>query len=444
MDQGGVKIGTDRDERLITLDYSESPAKGALQNGALGAMSLAPTSLVPPSSPLMQPVSGDVPNGLGNSTPPEEYTASVTTSLGLYEEESADHKVTGKDQRVQQGLQHQPLGLFAVSENFSRLEASIADLNRSSPSMDSLIGGADPSLFHLKTEDFSPMDKGDIDMDQDTFGPMGKDVDVGHHKLFNDNTLDLLQDFELTGSPSDFYVGDDAFLSSLAEDSLLSDMSTERDPKPASALGSGSASGTGVGGGGGIGVVSGSNAVVSSAGVSLVVNGNRPDPLFSSPPSSSPAAASCSSSSSSSGIGSAPSTPAISPALVKVEKDTVLQLSTPGVIKQEKASGVAGRSYCQVGSGAVTLATPASISICGVSTSSGQSYHFGGSATSTATASSPQPKEEKVFSLYPTLGPATADAWNRARTAFGDAGQKQRAGDGLSATQGFSATNFVR
>lgn len=446
MDQGGVKSGTERDERLITLDYSENPAKGALQNGALGAMSLAPTSLVPPSSPLMQPVSGDVPNGFGNSTPPDEYTTAVTTSLGLYEEETAEHKVTGKDMRVQQGLQHQPLSLFATGENFSRLEASIADLNRSSPSMDSLIGGADPSLFHLKTEDFSPMDKGDIDMDQDAFSPMAKDVDVGHHKLFNDNTLDLLQDFELTGSPSDFYVGDDAFLSSLAEDSLLSDMSTDRDPKPASILGSGTGVGGGGGGGGGIGVGSSGNAIASATSGSLVVNGTRTGPLFSSPPSTSPVAVS---SSSSSGIGSAPSTPAISPALVKVEKDTaVLQLSTPGVIKQEKASGVAGRSYCQVGSGAVTLATPAAISICGVSTSSGQSYHFGGTAnvaaTSSATASSPQPKEEKVFSLYPALGPAAVDTWNRARTGFGDAGQKQRAGDGLSVSQGFSPTNYVR
>lgn len=282
-------------------------------------------------------------------------------------------------------------------------------------------------------------------MDQDAFGPMGKDMDVGHHKLFNENTLELLEDFELTGSPSEFYVGDDAFLS-LTEDSLLSVMNTERDPKPASVL----SSGAGVGGGSGsgsIGVGGSGNTVVPSTSVSLVVNGTHTDQLFTSPSSTSPVPASCSSSSS--GIGSAPSTPAISPALVKVEKDTaVLQLSTPGVIKQEKASGVAGRSYCQVGSGAVTLATPASISICGVSTSSGQSFHFGGSATvaatSTATASSPQPKEEKVFSLYPALGPSTVDAWNRARSAFGDAGQKQRAGDGLSGPQGFSATNYVR
>ncbi|XP_048087099.1 glucocorticoid receptor isoform X2 [Alosa alosa] len=421
MDQGGVKNGTKRDERLTTLDYSERPAKGVLQNGTLGAMSLAPTSLVP-SSPLMQPVSGDVPNGLGNSPPPEDYTSAVTTSLGLYEDD-VDHKASGKDQRAQQGLQHQPLGLYGVGENFSRLEASIADLNRSSPSMDSLIGGADPSLFHLKTEDFSPMDKGDMDLDQDTSGRM--DMDIGHHKLFNDNTLDLLQDFELTGSPSDFYVADDAFLSSLAEDSLLSDVSTDRDPKPASILGSGS------GGSGGSG-----NTLVPSTSAALVVNGTRAETLFSSPPSTSPAAASCSSGSS--GIGSATSTPAISPALVKVEKDAaVLQLSTPGVIKQEKASGVAGRSYCQVSGRAVTLATPAAISICGVSTSSGQSYHFGGTATSTSTttASSPQPKEQKVFSLYPALGPAAGDSWNRVRPTFGDAGQQQRVGEGLGGSQ---------
>ena len=430
MDQGGVKNSTKRDEHLIKLDFNESPADGALRNGGLGAMSLAPTSLVPPSSPLMQPVSGDVPNGLCNSPLPEEYTTAVTTSLGFYGEE-ADHKVAGKDQRAQQGLQHQPLGLYTTGETFSHLEASIADLNRSSASMDSLIGGADPSLFHLKTEDFSPMDKGDMDMDQDSFGPMGKDIDIGNHKLFNDNTLDLLQDFELTGSPSDFYVADDAFLSSLAEDSLLSDVSTDRETKLASSLGPGSGSG----GGGG-------NTPASSTSGSLVVNGARPEPLFTSPPSSSPAGASCSSSSS--GIGSASSTPAISPALVKVEKDSVLTLSTPGVIKQEKASGVAGRSYCQMG-GTVGLATSASISICGVSTSSGQSFHFGGTAaTATATPSSPQQKEQKVFSLYPALGPAGGEGWNRARPGFGEAGQQQRAGDGLGGSQGFPSNNYAR
>ncbi|KAL2077543.1 hypothetical protein ACEWY4_027047 [Coilia grayii] len=402
-------------------------------------MSLAPTSLVPPSSPLMQPVSGDVPNGLGNSSPPEEYTTSMTTSLGLYEEE-AEHRVASKSQQGL-SLQHQPLGLglFGAGETLSHLEASIADLNRSSPSMDSLIGGADPSLFHLKTEDFSPMDKGDMDLDQDSLGHMAKDVDVGHHKLFNDNTLDLLQDFELTGSPSEFYVADDAFLTSLAEDSLLSDVSTEREVKSVGSLGG---VGGGGGGGGGVGVGGGvGNVLASSTSVGLVVNGARQEPLFSSAPSTSPAPPSCSSSSSSSGIGSTLSTPTISPALIKVEKDAaVLQLSTPGVIKQEKASGVAGRSYCQVGGGgggggSVTLATSASISICGVSTSSGQSYLFGGTPA-TATASSPQQKEQKVFGLYPGLGPTGGEVWSR--QGFGDAAQRQRASEGLGATQGFS------
>lgn len=463
MDQGGVK-NSKRDERLTLLDYSESPAEaGAPRNGFLGsAMSLAPASLslVPPSSPLLQPASGDVPNGLGNSPPPDEYAASVTSSLGIYSDaiEMKTSASVGKEQRAnQQGLQHQSLSLYStmagVGGEHSRLDSGLADLGRTSPVLDTLMSSADPSLFHLKTEDFSPLGKGgcEMELDQDSFGPLGKDIDMGQHKLFNDNTLDLLQDFELTGSPSDFYVADDAFLSSLAEDSLLSDVSADREVRSVGSLGPSVGVGSGSGGGG--------NTAASNTGEGLVVNGGHSDgQTFPSPPSTSPAAASCSSSS---GIGSATSTPAISPALVKVEKDVaaaggrnvVLQLSTPGVIKQEKASGVAGRSYCQMaGAGTVSLANPASISICGVSTSSGPSYHFGGTAVAavTSTASSTQTKEQKMFSLFPAPGPggtagATGEGWSRTRPSFSDATQQQRSGDGLSSsTQGFSSNSFTR
>ncbi|KAA0709231.1 Glucocorticoid receptor [Triplophysa tibetana] len=221
MDQGGLMNGSKRDERLNTLGYGNS--------GIQSAMSVAPTSMVPQGSPLMQPVSGDLPNGVSSSPTLEEHTTSVSSTLGFFAEDS-EFKIIGRDQRSQQ---HQPLGSFTLGDNFSGLEASIADLNSTSLSMDSLIGGVDPNLFPLKSEDLSPMDKCDMDLDQDSFGPIGKDVDIGNHKLFSDNTLDLLQDFELEGSPSDFYVGDDAFLSNIGEDTLLDlPTSSERDLKP--------------------------------------------------------------------------------------------------------------------------------------------------------------------------------------------------------------------
>ncbi|KAK9962931.1 hypothetical protein ABG768_006166 [Culter alburnus] len=357
MDQGGQKNGAKKDERLNTLDYSNNPVEGILRSGIQSAMSVAPTSMVPQPSPLMQPVSADLPNGLSNSPTLEEHS---TSTLGIFAEDS-ELKAVGKEQRAQQ---QQSQGSYTLGDSFSSLEASIADLNSASPSMDSLIGGVDPNLFPLKTEDFSPLDKGDMDLDQDSFGPIGKDVDVGNHKLFSDNTLDLLQDFELDGSPSDFYVADDAFLSTIGDDALLGDLTTntEKDSK----------------------------ATIS---VSSTVNGVST---------------------------SSPSNTTTSLATVKVEKDSIIQLCTPGVIKQENAGGT---NYCQIG----LHSTP--INICGVTTSSGQSFLFG---TGSSTAAVSQQKDQKpVFNVYTPLT-SSEDRWSRGQ-GFGNAsGMQQRASECFS------------
>ncbi|XP_052005554.1 glucocorticoid receptor-like [Xyrauchen texanus] len=311
-------------------------------------MSVAPTSMVSQPNPLMQPVSGDLPNGLSNSPTLKEHTTSVSSTLGFFMEDS--ELKMGKDRRAQQ---NQTLAPFTLGDNFSGLEASIANLNSISPSMDSLIGGVDPNLFPLKTEDFSPMDKADMDLDQDSFGPISKDVDIGS-KLFSDNTLDLLQDFELECSPSDFYMGDDAFLSTIDDNSLLGDLPTnsERDSK----------------------------LVVS---VSSTANGTT---------NSSP---------------SSNNIVTISSPTVKVEKDSIIQLCTPGVIKQEKI----GTNYCQ----ASLRSTP--ISICNVTTSSGQSLLFG---TGSSMAGVSQQKDQKpVFNVYTPLA-SSEDGWSRGQ-GYGNA-----------------------
>ncbi|KAJ8255289.1 hypothetical protein GJAV_G00203190 [Gymnothorax javanicus] len=355
MDQDGLRHGNKQAEGLSLVNCSERGAEEVFQT-AVSNTSLVAAGLVEQQC-KPQPASGEISNGMGSNNPQEEFTPTLSTSMGLYVEDS-DPKAIGNEPRVQ--LQQSP-GLFMLGDNFSRLEASIADFNRCASSMDSLIGGADPSLFPLKTEDFSPLERGEIDLEQDTFEQVGRDPDMGQ-KLFNDNTLDLLQDFELAGSPSqlnEFYVGDDvALLSSLGvDDALLGDVSIMKQSKPAPCG-----------------------------------NGNN-----------------CTN------VNGAEQQQSKSDTVVKTEKDAYIQLCTPGVIKQERET----KRYCHLsGSDAPSLVS-SSVTDCAVSTREGQSCNFG------VNASVVQQQDQKpVFGLYPALA-TIGDNWNRGQ-GFGETTGVQR------------------
>lgn len=367
MDEGGVKkVAYRRDDLLSKLVYTESPEEGGLLRVAPHcAMSLtSATSVALPPSQLMQP--GQVSNGVRNSALPEERT-SLSASVGPLLE-NPEIKGLTKDQKLQEQqlcLLHTStsLGGPILREGLPQLDANTIDGTQSS--MDSLIGGSDPNFFSMKTDDFS-MDKGEqdpIDIDP-SFEAIGKEGDM-HQKLFSDNTLDLLQDFELIGSPSDFYVGDDALLFSLADDALLGDVSSEKDLRPA--------------------VV---ESVIGSGALSAL-NGNN----ISLDQSSIPTTASLSSS------------PSLS-VVVKKEKDAnFVQLCAQGAIKLEKSSP--GQSYCQM-SGA---SSPEMLSsIISISSSGGQGYHFGVSPTS---SEAQQQKIQKPASNQYLPVTNLSGAWNR-------------------------------
>uniref|UniRef100_A0A3B4AXU8 Glucocorticoid receptor n=1 Tax=Periophthalmus magnuspinnatus TaxID=409849 RepID=A0A3B4AXU8_9GOBI len=372
MDKGGVKkLVYRRDDHLSKLVYTESSEeRGVLRVVPPSAMSIASAaSIILPPSPLMQPA--QLPNGFNNSPLSDSLSSpSATVSVG-----SADQEPRGptKDHKIQLG---------------SRVQDSAQS------SMDSLIGGSDPNFFPLKT-DFS-MDKGEpdpIDLDHD-FDHIGKDMDVSQ-KLFCDNTLDLLQDFELTGSPSDFYVGDDAFLSSLGDDSLLGDVSSDRDTKPTLVENSNNC-----------GAVALNGSSITSPGQTSAST-STPSPLT---PSSSLSVS------------------------VKKEKDCgLIQLSTPGVIKQEKTS--LGQSYCQVtGTSSASLPRSSPLSICGVSTSGGQSFHFG-----VSTETQQQKDQKPVTTLYLPVT-AVSGAWNRVQ-GNGDTSGIHRGNESFSSSSAFSSSS---
>ncbi|XP_072294799.1 glucocorticoid receptor [Eucyclogobius newberryi] len=374
MDKGGVKkLIYRRDDHLSKLVYTESSVeRGLLRVVPPSAMSVvSATSIVLPS-PLMQ--LGQVPNGFSNSPLSESISStSVTATVGSGEQEP---RGLTKDQKNQLGSRGQ---------------------DSAQSSMDSLIGGSDPNFFLLKT-DFS-MDKGEpdpIDLDHD-FDHISKDMDV-NQKLFCDNTLDLLQDFELTGSPSDFYVGNDAFLSSLGEDSLLGDVSSDRDTKPTL-------------------VETGNNCDTVALNGSNITSPNqtsastpRPSPLT---PSSSLSVS------------------------VKKEKDCgLIQLSTPGVIKQEKTS--LGQSYCQIsGTSSANVSRSNPISICGVTTSGGQSFHFG------VSKEMQQQKDQKpVTTLYIPVT-TVSGAWNKVQ-GNGDNSGIHRGNESFSSSSHSFTSSSIR
>ncbi|XP_056586328.1 glucocorticoid receptor-like isoform X2 [Triplophysa dalaica] len=240
--------------------------------------------LVPDVSSLNS--AGDFSNG--------RNAGDVQRNLSMAEPSSIGHNTQEPDLKIfkpfrlhgQQKVK-EPRSL-SIGENFSLLDESITDLNRSS-------GMQDPDSFTLKMEEFSPMDKDRLDF-PGPYGHQDKDTDISE-RLIGDNALDILRDLDIPSSLSDlneFYVADEtAFLSSLAVDeALLVESNLLKETSP---------------------VVTGNSTTCTN------VNGAGRQQQMAEANVNMP--------------------------VIKMEKDTdFIQLCTPGVIKQENER----QSYCQM------------------------------------------------------------------------------------------------
>ncbi|XP_041078930.1 glucocorticoid receptor-like isoform X2 [Polyodon spathula] len=346
----------------------------------VSTMSTSTESTVAQASASLHTVASDISNGVGSHAPQRELMTAVSASMGLYMEDT-DSKVMGSNLGIQQP--RTPGSLTLGETNFTLLEESIADLNRSSGGIDSLSAGSDP--FSLKSEEYLPMDKSVLALDQDSFAQVGKDSSVSPG-FFNDdqNTLDLLQEYDLPVSPKGemnespwnlnaFYGEDD--------DSLLSPLTTE-DPFLAD-------------------ITKDTKPTIINNSILITNNRNSGDQQLLNPP-----------------------VPTI-----KLEKERFIELSTPGVIKQENAS----KSYCQMSGSSSDMSSPLTvpISICGVSTSGRQTYHYGVSTSQ---------DQKPVFNMYPPL-PTVVDGWNRSQ-GFGEASVTQTGNETFS-IQGLPTPNYL-
>ncbi|XP_066501636.1 glucocorticoid receptor-like isoform X2 [Hoplias malabaricus] len=314
--------------------------------------------------------SGDILNGLsGNNV--QRGLSMTGPSLVGYNMQEPEAKVYGKPFRMQhQQKQRDALGLN-LGDNLALLDESIADLNRTSTSVNSSVRSTEP--FPFKLEEFSSMDK--VGYDFGAYGTPGKLV-ATNEKLLDENTLDILQDLDLPSSPSElneFYAPEDtAFLSSLAvEDALLGDSSVLKDTKL---------------------------VVTGNSGTCKNVNGNgnqHPLQMLE---------------------------PGVNVPVVKMEKDSdFIQLCTPGVIKQESER----RSYCQLSGMPGPHGGPL---IFGVGGMDRHLYHYGASSSSAVSL----PDQKPVLGLYPPL-PTVSDGWTQGN-GYGDTSGMQRLNEGVPQT----------
>uniref|UniRef100_A0A3B1JCZ4 Glucocorticoid receptor n=1 Tax=Astyanax mexicanus TaxID=7994 RepID=A0A3B1JCZ4_ASTMX len=351
----GLKGSNNQDENLTLGDRT---MRGLSTDINSTNMSSSPTS-----------ASSDILNGLSSSMSAQrELPMAGSTMVGHGTQENSA-KLFAKPYRMQhQQRQKESLGL-SVGDNFALLDESIADLNRTSTSVNS--SGQAPETFAFKMEQFSPLDK--VSYDFGPYGQPGRDVD-GNEKLLDENTLDILHDLDLPSSPlelNEFYAQEDtAFLSSLAvEDALLGEAVMLKDTKP---------------------VVTGNDGTCKN------VNGNgkqHPQQMLE---------------------------PGVNMPVIKTEKDTeFIQLCTPGVIKQENER----RSYCQMSG--MPAAHGGLLMLGGVGMDR-QSYHYGGNTSSAMDL----PDQKPIVGLFPPL-PTVNDGWLRGN-GYGEASGMQRGSEAMS------------
>lgn len=395
MDPAGSVNSVNGTHTLKYIEHSDKTSPGyhfsSICGGGVGATVTVSASPTRPLSTQQEPkqfVARDISNGPGRNASARDPSKAVSLSLGFCVGE-VNSEAASTDLGCQQ--QGQPLVSNAETD-FFLLEESLANLNRDAETDSSLLNTETTSSL-VRAQDFSTMGKSDFPLEPATFTHFSDSDTNGTSRMFSDDqtSFGIFPEVNLpTDSPGRVTDGSPWNLETFCDDededgALLSPLTID-------------------------------NAISEAGGLTeecrgLLVNSSNFDMKNKECHDSQMASTSA------------------ELRQVKRENESYIELITPGAIKQERLS----RGFCQESSSGSD--TPATISVHGLSTSSGQSYHYGVDSS----PCSQHQDQKPIFTFIPPLN--IGNSWNRCQGSSENSTVSPLTTAGYTGVPGFISSN---